>query len=349
MTNLLLKIEYNAILENNFSGMRTHDALALKQKVDEQLDKAIVGCLNSTGFCSRPLRVWTRQQLLYATSVQLYWASSLPAPCILKDSEPMPNDLVHLSPYGAEHASHSTKKWPASQHAALSKKVIIDSETLKALTEYGIRSFEQRLGLARFLLGKKLSCKRGPLDPKSFSKLLLSLSATSRSATQENDYVVSIWPSLPQRTYKLPENFKSMSMNDLLEDALAQFRKNEYMMVPSALPRGLLSGGAGSALWTPSLYKYLQPDGIKSTRDVYGSLTAPALLFRVNEDLSVPLRFLHHHSPSRSLMDGAKSFTDVFPASQNSTFATVQFIAKVYQLWPTWIRGANEVMASRGP
>ena len=99
-------------------------------------------CLNSCGFCSWFNRLWTRQELLYSTRIQVEWASDRVAPCVKNPITPQRmaaqfrETLTRIRSVGAstEHSGENLVNRPQ-----------LDKEAVNNLSPYALNFYEQCL------------------------------------------------------------------------------------------------------------------------------------------------------------------------------------------------------------
>ncbi|KAK4947845.1 hypothetical protein LTR10_013353 [Elasticomyces elasticus] len=151
-------------------------------------------------------------------------------------------------------------------------------------------------GLHRLLQGHRLESRReGPVghldDPVGtlgFKTQLCRLRKSHRAATQPRDYVLAVWVDCPG--YNIPLDYRTMSLSDLLADALAQMHDNYGCSIATSLPAGVLGLEHPGALWSPELL-IDQLGTVRSCEDIYGIILSPqphSPVAHVGPDLHVP-------------------------------------------------------------
>jgi hypothetical protein len=128
-------------------------------------------------------------------------------------------------------------------------------------------------------------------------KLASSAFAPMRKATEERDYVISIWVDCPG--YVIPEDFKKMCLPELLEDAVRQLEHNHGIsLLVSSIPRLFGISSDGPTLWR--LLEHMERRPVTyGTREVY-EMVICLILTPVTTSGKIPLRIQTPKSPSIS-------------------------------------------------
>lgn len=269
-------------------------------------------CLNVCPLSSWTSRLWTFQEFGFSQSVRCVWVSKDVAKCIFPHSiktglsEPEYVRLAksiaetNLQPYPAikfqrlvsAYLGHGMEEYSAVK-SAWWNLCWFSSEYLRQIRHEFVRTFDKpgttghwiasiraygHLKVYRFLSGEVIqrdesfSVKSHP-DFRLLTRILLLRENADmpRKATHARDYVIAIFTEL--HGYCPPPNYKNEKLAVLLQHALDWYRleKNNIVILSTA-PQGLfMPGAAESFLWRPTYY--LSFDRIKSTNDVYRTLT----------------------------------------------------------------------------
>jgi len=260
-------------------------------------------CLNALGISSYFDRVWTRQELMYSSSIRVVWTAGEDTTECAKDIE----DLHHLPKFAALKFQSYMDLEPDqdAEHAFRSVRTACSSyfsKALRAIAEYGgylyNMGFQGREGMVYFLeFASGTTIHNGsqtPSDNESvqqktirFVDQLGRLGSTSRAATKPCDYVASVWVDCPG--FVLPVQYKTMRLSELLDDAIRQMEDHTGFTLAVNLPCTLATvcGERNSALWYPSAY--MDELVITSIDQVYGVLSQPHLPLPIAIDGTLPL------------------------------------------------------------
>lgn len=248
-------------------------------------------CLNFNVSSSWIQRLWPRQELMYSRHIKCVWASVAEPACVQAPYQDLSeeNFTTKLTPYSASNFRKFLDQGFTPHDAGYSLRVQqqkLAGYGVNELQIYTLAITEQRNQVAspsafyEFLGGRQLS--NGSNLPDTILDFLRNLdfitqsfrlNRRTRTCTQLRDYVVSIWVDCPK--YEMPEKFKSMQLNDLLQDAMDQLVQKHGCSVLTTAPRGLFdNAGPASALWHPETYLDLgsiQSDNL-DLRVVYGPI-----------------------------------------------------------------------------
>ncbi|KAL9051628.1 MAG: hypothetical protein Q9162_005889 [Coniocarpon cinnabarinum] len=250
-------------------------------------------------------RWWDSNTLSTLTKLRLdEWAVRLgPGPHPPEFMDQAMKELVHDLKREAREillaASYTVHEW-AQLHRGLAK--VYDSghaepgQHLHDLFQSQVELRGSGQGVFRLLQGHCLEGlhdrpvyhENSTLGALMFKKQLGRLSESHRAATKPCDYVLAVWIDCPG--YEIPVDFKSMSLSDLLTDALAQLHRKHDCSVATSLPAGIFGIDEHSALWCPAFFAdtLVAP---KSCEDVYGIVLNPQPHFptaTIGSDLFVP-------------------------------------------------------------
>jgi len=198
-----------------------------------------------------------------------------------------------------------------------------------------VNTFHAFSTLCRFLGGQELVKKHSQAleDPELesyrqvlvFLNRLFKLGGSRRAATQARDYVAAIWVDCPQ--YQLPDGFKIIRLDALLQNAVLQLEQNFCFSIPVTAIAGLFGAEEATALWRPSCY--LGSQRIKHVGQIY-SVVRPTDPVEVTETGAVPILL---HSPvlgrSPNLVDLQEYIGRTKPGD------IVQDIREISSRWPT--------------
>lgn len=233
-------------------------------------------CLNFTATSSWLLRLWPRQELMYSQRIRCVWATTTMPQCVWQDSV---NENAHnLTPYLAEfRKSLLSHGHPREEIGKILRKRSDKVATYGAGEVIGYHQ-SSTIAFYTFLAGEMLTNPRGRSGEASiysfmrdFQFLIQGINIANdgtRTATQLQDYVVSIWVDCPG--YTVPSNFKTSSLGSMLQNALDQMATNYNWNLLTTGPRGLFDHGEQSTRWKPEDYfPHIQ---VQNLRDVYGSV-----------------------------------------------------------------------------
>jgi hypothetical protein len=244
-------------------------------ELEDEFKRLITSCVNAVGACSYFERMWTVHEIDSARRFRVTWASTKVQPC-LKVGDAVEEVLApngqgrSVNPYLHNFISKSLatgeqsriirfevkrviNRWLSNQYAAFLESFFPDP----GLTEYLT---------SRFLLGLTFSRKSEndveedwtPVPTwdgdqlERFRIKLITLRDNFAKTTEERDYVLSVWTLCPG--YKIPEGFRQMNVQALLEDALVQFECAYGYSLPILAPSGIFDAhiSRGSALFRPT-------------------------------------------------------------------------------------------------
>lgn len=259
-------------------------------------------CYNAIGCCSWFGRIWTLQELTYSETLQVVWNLQIQAACVFQRDDGLlsEREVHNLSAFNRQLYSQAIAETsdPKVACAVIRKKCSqYHSAAHEALMQYST-SPETKL---RFLLGLPIRRGRGgilatntPLE--IFQERLSLMSNSRRVATQSKDYALAFWVDCPG--YVIPVDYNSMTLGEILEDAMRQLEKTHGMTLANNFPASL-AGSSGSAgfRWKPS--SYLEINEPQNFSQVYGSLGASQCkLIPCNRDGSIPLRTINRSAVS---------------------------------------------------
>ena len=163
-------------------------------------------------------------------------------------------------------------------------------------------------------------------DLAHFLKSLGALRLSGRKATKPRDYVNSVWVDCPR--FQIPQNFMTMDLLSLLENALDQLQENHRVVPITATPAGLLGASSGTTLWKPSLY--LENAKITNIGQVYSSLVRPFRSMPVTNKGMVPLQFIDARASalSNTAIDYERQM------GEHSNVFAFDHLKTIVQLWP---------------
>jgi len=194
-------------------------------------------CLHFGGFSSWFKRVWTRQELMYASRIQLIRASREFAPCIRTgglvslnhvDLEPFVQLTMQEALEDAGYIPHDVESFIQARMQVvleLAKLVYLAQHSFADFVYTGLTQLENvppTCTMSAFLLGYPIQIRRSHDDqhPQLFVARIANLSKSPRMATDVRDYVNAIWVDCPR--YELPRDYRSAGLGDLLDDAAIQ-------------------------------------------------------------------------------------------------------------------------------
>ncbi|KAI1466120.1 uncharacterized protein F4812DRAFT_97720 [Daldinia caldariorum] len=308
-----------------------------------QADRALRSCYNSYGINSWFSRIWTRQELMYSSTIRVVWTSDDEPPCVPvrlpgdegveavirqrndeADEREMEAAFPHLCPYlqqlfrKSRFETDSYRNAFARWHQAAGSFFNAARLSIGDYTGYGdssgIGEGHQVLNSLRFLAGIPMrKMDRQLTELERFLSEMGSLSASLRSATHARDYVASVWIDCPG--YVLPVKYKAMQLGDLLEDAINQLEQNRGVSPITTVPSGLFEATRATGLWRPS--RYLNSTAVTSCYEIYGPLVHPfsAVPLRRAESISfsarLPTPISNRAQPFSEICIGRKT-ADVF-------------------------------------
>ncbi|KAL3425109.1 hypothetical protein PVAG01_04390 [Phlyctema vagabunda] len=251
-----------------------------------------LSCLNLYGINSYFERLWTRQEFIYSRNVTVVWEDDKTTTCVTSSENILSKEEVdQLGPF-LRLLVERTYRWTGdvskcmlmltSKSARFFNNAMIFFDS-RHHSEIATSSWQHREKLRAFLLGKTLM--RAPATIEStgevlsditrmnhFLRLLGNLATLRSSLTQPRDYVLAVWTDCP--LYQIPQDYRSLSVQELLEDALKQVEKNFNFTLPAIYMSGLFRGAArakgSSFLWRPT--QYLEESQITDASYVYGSI-----------------------------------------------------------------------------
>jgi hypothetical protein len=166
---------------------------------------------------------------------------------------------------------------------------------------------------------------------RAFFAQLGQLGSLQKAATKQRDYVVAVWVDCPE--YVLPVKFRSMSLSELLEDALSQIEHKFHVSLAVYAPGGLFGAQQRQGMWQPS--HYLQHIETTSSRDVYGVLphrrNRPIPL---NEQGVVSLQYLGPGAVAKSRV--SSEYRAQFQGK--TTDFVLKMLKRVVECWPGDVR-----------
>ena len=284
-------------------------------------------CVNSTSFCSYFERVWTRQEMLYTRKMHLQWTGSETSRCVfpsagdenimlgllgLNDDN---TDLDHLeqkameaerdlAPFARQVYQRAVSTEITNTHALAKVKLKHDKawhNTVLAFEDFLSKNIPRTYGryyaidtLCRFLLGEPLEFIHGGSRDaviseedrlRKFASRLSGVGWVQRSATRPRDYVLAVWIDCPR--YVVPKEYATMSLLNLMEDAILQLERNFGMTVPVTAFAGLFGSPRQSAFWQPT--HYLPDLEVQHTRHVYGPVVSDCPLLPIAKPAAVSL------------------------------------------------------------
>lgn len=248
-------------------------------------------CLNFNVSSSWIQRLWPRQELMYSRHIKCVWASNDEPACVMEPYKDLSKDnfTTKLAPYSASNFRKFLDQGFAPRDAAYNLRV-----QQQKVAGYGVNELQiYTMGIAEqsnqaaspsafyeFLGGRQLSNGSNPPDTildflrnLDFITQSFRLNRQTRTCTQPRDYVVSVWADCPN--YEVPETFKSMQLNVLLQKAMDQLLQKHGYSVLTTAPRGLFdSVSPASAIWHPKTYLDLEiiQSGDLDLRVVYGPI-----------------------------------------------------------------------------
>lgn len=236
-------------------------------------------CLNFIAPSSWVRRLWPRQELMYARRIRCEWASNTTAQCVRQD-------------YGDDQAANLSPYFAALRASILGRDPIPEGEVRLAL----VRRVAELVAYAgaeviaydnssmtafyEFLGGRVLEkSSSAPATVHEFMRVFeflmhgLDSANGTRTATQDRDYVLSVWVDCDG--YVIPEDIRDWSMRALLQDATDQMAARHNWNLLTTAPRGLFGSArqhGKSACWHPE--QYFESVQVQSLRDVYSSVFA---------------------------------------------------------------------------
>ncbi len=223
---------------------------------------AMQTCVSSAGMNSYFDRVWTRQELFYSRRISRVWTSDAQAECVRNEEQRGSLGRFATLLY-QERLKEGFSTALAYQDIEAANYMFLRSATA-AMTGYC--AYDQYAAhsdtamepvLVRFLSGGAIENKQPvPQDRpvherlRTFLYQLAQFGESRRRATKARDYVTSVWADCPG--YVIPENYRTLSLPALLEDAIVQMERNFGSSVTSTAPAGLFGMDEASGLWRPT-------------------------------------------------------------------------------------------------
>ncbi|TFB04639.1 hypothetical protein CCMA1212_004132 [Trichoderma ghanense] len=287
-------------------------------------------CVNSVGLDSWFDRLWTRQELMYSRRITVLRSSQTQAPCVTREAEA--DQLQGFARLIYEEKMEACGSTRDAYDVVEFVKVRYLQNAMNSMTaycRYGNPDYTDQVNAAvmfsRFMRGETIENPQRQISAgdtnarlQSFLYELGMLGQSSRKATKARDYVIAVWVDCPN--YNPPDEYKSMSLPALLEDAIVQLENNFGISPASNAPTGLFGNREGG-LWRPTTYL---PESVGSdtresdTREIYGVLTK-AHNVPVFEK-SIPLVSLGPNSMSVS--SRAAPYSEVFGNSSTADVLT---------------------------
>jgi hypothetical protein len=197
-------------------------------------------CRNALGFSSWFDRLWTAQEMNYASSALVCWNIKTPASCVMGPRSKVltPAEIEMLSPYAS---CFLKKQWSFTGSLEIACCALYDmlSEYFanggRAFTSYRTGGLDLSLLLVRFLTGQRIEKPPGFHLEMHFNNIY-ELRFSRRRASLERDFVVAVWVDL--YGYAIPPSFMTMTTLELLEDAIQQVEdklETAYVGIPVGL------------------------------------------------------------------------------------------------------------------
>jgi hypothetical protein len=147
-----------------------------------------------------------------------------------------------------------------------------------------------------------------------------------RSTKHERDYVLAVWVDCPG--YRLPSDYKTLKLHELLDDAIRQVEKNYHQSFPVMAIAGLFDRVEESALWRPS--GCLADVKISSSQQVYGTVLPETSPIPLSEAYRIPLRVF---SDSHGRCSNVRPFDKILRAAL-TTVEVIECIREITAEWP---------------
>jgi hypothetical protein len=237
------------------------------------LDK-MSGCINSMGISSYFERVWTLQELRSAARFQAHWVSAQSPQCCSWV------EAIHEVHHGSSALSRTTPYlrlvirrmmddgWDVRAIQRAVKDFVADRVRAQLLALVEPHGYDGLFGaegglyvVCRFILGIPIQVplRNGPdfaSDNYIFDEFwnnLLVLARGKREASDPTDYVLAVWPGCPG--YKIPHDYKSRDVTDLLEEAILCLETTHNKSLPVLAPSGLFDPhlNSGTGLYRPTV------------------------------------------------------------------------------------------------
>ena len=301
------KVAHIASKQNNVVSLDGACAATLKE-----LEAALQGirCYNSNGSCSWMSRIWPLQEFRYAKSVSVRYSNLEVAPCCAAKDMITPSGELLLVPYLNLVAERlATQKEDLASSTTSIKRINADFWYAMQLMFLDIMGRETTDAgtterIASLLLGRKWITVRSDgqgllaKDEVLNTMSLISLGDRRILATDKRDYVLAIWSDWSE--YQIPLDFKSLSVEALLANALRQFHRRTKVVVPTTFPRGLMGGISETWFWASA--DYGSEREFESAADLYGQFAWVSLVSS-DGSFAIPVQ-VHPKDPGSVLSFG---------------------------------------------
>lgn len=325
-------------------------------------------CLNDVAISTYVGRLWPRQEMLYARCLRLIWIEPRKSQCrnVNKQSASYSNcsaltieEIQTLSPVARLWLQKCRKELEAQQvtpedfehqayHALYDKADRALEDFLKTIYIWKSLHIQYTLDaqLARpsrsgdlfdmlqLLTGAELETTEliDPSDTQKnlyrFTAMLVDLYGSSRSATRLRDYVIAVWVDCPG--YKIPENFQTWSLGELLEDALKQFENNLRLSPGVYAASGVFDVDTSSSrFWRPR--RYLDSSSINTANDVYGTLIPWTPPMEATTGHFTPRSYPPLSLINAGLLTKPRDYVDVFSVA--AAAEALQFLCTASLAW----------------
>ena len=328
------------------------------------LEEKLSGCYNTCAYAGWLKRLWPRQELLYAKSLRVVWVGLGRAVCLREMRQRGEYDRL-IS--GLDNAQMATRVWYEKIKAdgyesgkELASAVLSVSEQAAGDLRENIRLWAQLhrspnsanyipLHLM-FLLGMPLESEVQDITEEEdklnrFLNQLRLLHDSRRAATEARDYVIAVWVDCPR--YKIPEDYKTKPLNELLENAVLQLERNFSISLLTTVPAGLFEhrSGISSKFWRPTLYMDNHSSITQAEEticaDTYGPVTPLTLRLNAEEEQS-RLPFMNGMKQYDGVSGPVKTYYAEYPRPQDVLRIDEELMYPVADSWPFLVFSALE-------
>ena len=317
-------------------------------------------CANNLSFVTYFQRIWTRQEMLYASRLRIHWISDIIACSRMTDVGfrlREPGDLLP-SPEQVEAMSLPARLYRRQlldelSHEASDRDHSIVIRKLEQIAGYGMEAMRQTFfrwfsihspaisdvpgqwqrEMYRFLSGKLFQATN-TLDSLStrekvliFSASLFNFRCNERHATKPEDYVIAIWVDCPG--YSPPQGYKKKNPAALLQDAVEQMEDNHALSLHTTIPAGLFHAHSGSALFRPSMY--LDVQDFHRSQNIYAGACLDACVLPIVS--SNRLRLLRNSQRDQSFAKNIRHFEEF--AENTRRDEVLDRVTKIASIWHT--------------